>query len=122
MRNIFFGGGWYNPERDGTLEEYLTLHDGHSSFPLFRGYSQFKLLVDEGYILPEWSAIRLMWNVGRDDEHFFIDENFQLVGCDDLRHHAGRPGTFDPEEFLERKDLPPWEAHNLNRNPARKKQ
>jgi len=80
------------------------------------------MLVDEGYILPEFTSIRLMWNTGRDDEHFIVNEQFQLEGCDGLIHHAGRPGIFDPEEFLERKELPPWEAQHLNPYPEKRKQ
>ncbi len=103
-------GGCYTPERDGTLAEYLTTHDGHSAFPLFKGLEQFELLRREEWFAPRMSIIRLMWNVGRDDEHFAVIEDFQLQG---IGHgaHAGREGIHDPADVLQ--NAPPFEATNL---------
>jgi hypothetical protein len=100
----------YNPERDGTLAEYLETHDGHSCFPLFKGLGDFQLLKDEGWLEPRISIIRLMWNVGRGDEHFFVTDEFYLEGIEN-DHHGGRAGIHTPENIF--KKAPPFEAHHL---------
>ena len=113
MKPVFdTSGAAYNPERDGSLEEYLRTHDGLSAFPLFHGYAQYKMLWDEGYLVPDWSVIRLMWNVGRGDEHFFVKGEFELVGVHDIQAHAGREGIHDPREILEEGVC--FEASGLN--------
>lgn len=109
---IPFGGKpWYDPERDGSLNEYLNKHDGYISFPLFKGYEHYQLLWDEGYLEPYVSAIRVMWNIGRDDEHYLVKSELELEGLEGPRH-AGKPGVHGVRDILT-DNGPPWEAHHL---------
>jgi hypothetical protein len=114
MRDGFDFEPWYNPKMDGTLCEYLTLHNGTFSFPLFKGFEHYKMLRDGGFLIPDNSVVRLMWNVVRDDEHFQVIEEYKLRGVSYLPAHAGREGVFDPEELLEG-DCPAWEILHPNR-------
>ncbi len=106
----------YTPERDGSLEHYLQKHDGTTTTSMFYGVEHFNLLREQEWFLPGMSSIRLMWNTGRDDEYFIVDENYHLVGQSHLDAHAGREGVFRPEDLLTA-DAPPFEAHQL-RGPA----
>lgn len=108
----------YHPERDGSLAEYLELHDGWSSMPLFKGYEQYKMLWDLGYLEPHVSSIRLMWNMGREDEHFSVLGLHEIEGCSELRAHAGRAGIHDPKEVLSEENCPEFEAQTWNRKPV----
>lgn len=114
-------GPQYTPKRDGTLEKYLESHNGISSFALFKGYNHYKLLWNREYLEPNISVIRLMWNFGRDDEHFLVLGEYEIQGLSDLPAHPGREGTFDPRRLLEERDCPYWEAHNLNPRPRKRK-
>ena len=116
-RTGFTPDPWYNPERDGTLTDYFRVHDGITSTALFKGYDDFKLLWNEGYLVPNMSYIRLMWNVGREDEHFRLVSKSALEGIA-APAHAGRPGVFDPEKILS--EGPAWEAGNLRRRPKKR--
>ena len=117
MNDLFCGDPWYQPERDGTLEDYLKIHNGQFSFPLFKGYGQYKMLWDEGYLEPQISFIRLMWNIGRGDEHFIVLGEYEIEGISDLPAHAGREGVYDVRELLDSDDCPLYEAQGFNRNP-----
>ena len=105
----FYG---YDPKRDGTLAEYFKIHDGHSSFPLFRGYKMFKRLRDEAWLLPDFSTVRLMWNVGRGDEYFGVNEDYFLIGLE-ANFHSGRPGVHDPLVVLGARGAPMWEVNHI---------
>lgn len=116
MKDIFFGyGGAYNKKRDGPLEQYLETHDGISCFPLFHGYRMYQELWNKGYLLPNISVIRLMWNVGKGDEHFLVLEDKRLQGLE-ANMHSGRPGIHDPKKILKSRG-PCWEANPLSHNP-----
>ncbi|PIN91971.1 hypothetical protein COU61_01700 [Candidatus Pacearchaeota archaeon CG10_big_fil_rev_8_21_14_0_10_35_13] len=117
-QNMFFGGGQYNPKTNGPLERYLETHDGRTSFPLFKGWKHYEMLWDRGYLEPGMSVIRLMWNDGREDEHFLVMGVREIEGMSELQAHAGREGTQDPKRILSEKNCPPWEAHSLNREPT----
>ncbi|MFH1506625.1 MAG: hypothetical protein ABIE94_06610 [archaeon] len=112
MEPVFQCGGYYVPERDGPLQEYLKTHNGRSAFPLFKGYEMYETLRDEGYLAQHYSIVRLMWNIGRDDEHFLVVDDFQLEGMV-AAAHSGRDGVHDPKDILT-DDGPPWEAFQLN--------
>jgi len=118
---MFYKKIWYQPEKDGTLEEYLETHDGLSCTPLFKGYEHYQMLWDKGYFDPEIGVVRLMWNVGRDDEHFIVLGKYKIKGCNYLPAHAGRPGIHDPRKLLSEKTCPPWEAQSLNPRPKPRK-
>ncbi len=110
---------WYNPKRDGTLGDYLESHGGGSSaFPLFKDYAHFKMLWDSGYLEPDISFIRIMYNVGRFDEHYSVKGEFGLEGIP-LEYHGGKPGIHDPRILL--RNVPPWEAQHLNPEPKPRK-
>ncbi len=88
MINPFQDSYYYKLERDGSLEKYLEIHDGITSFPLFKGIEIYQKLFDEGYLVPNVSVIRLMWNIGREDEHFLVLEDGKLEGLS-LSAHSG---------------------------------
>ena len=107
----------YTPQRDGDLKTYLESRDGRVTTYVFKGFKHYKMLWDEGYLEPGISYIRLMWNVGRYDEHFLVRAEHEIEGIEDIPAHAGRPGIHDPAEVLE--EGPLFEAHFLNkRNPV----
>lgn len=108
---IFFGGGEYNPKTDGTLEEYLTTHNGRSAFPLFRGLKYFNVMKERGWLEPRWTIVRLMWNSFRGDEHFIVTEDFQLEGMEGPAH-SGREGIHAPSKIL-KMNGPRWEIQHL---------
>ena len=83
--------------------KYLKIHDGFQVHPLFEGYEQFEFLKSQNLLVPRITTIRLMWNIGRGDEHFDITEDFKLEGIL-LNAHSGRPGIHDPKEILQIKD------------------
>ena len=112
-----FSHPWYTPERDGDLKTYLESRDGRATTCVFKGFKYYKMLWDQGFLEPGISYIRLMWNVGRYDEHFTVKGLHEIEGIDDLPAHAGRSGIHDPEKVLE--EGPLFEAHYLNkRNPV----
>jgi len=113
MRNPFDREGWYKSERDGSLEKYLETYDGFSCFPLFRGIEIYNKLLEGGYLIPNYSLIRLMWNIGREDEHFLVLENRKLEGIS-LTAHSGMPGIYEAKEII-KDDGPCFEAQNLRR-------
>lgn len=100
----------YNPAHDGSLEEYFKTHDGSFAFPLFKGFDHFELLRKEGWLGPRMSIIRLMWNVGRGDEHFMVTDEFKLEGLV-AEAHSGREGIHEPAELF--KGAPPFEAQHV---------
>ena len=110
---MFFGGE-YNEERDGPLERYFETHDGFSTFPLFRGPSIYERIWNEGYIIPRFTWLRLMWNLGRDDEHFAILEDGGLEGISHAPAHAGRPGNYEYTDIIfDNPNTPCFELGNL---------
>lgn len=104
----------YNPERDGDIGRYIFNMKEDCAEPLFRGYGPFKELVRRDYVIPGGSSIRLMWNVGRDDEYFLVNSEGKLEGLVDLSAHAGRKGIFEAEEILDDPETPFWEIHGLD--------
>jgi len=105
---------WYKPERDGNLEDYLSMHDG-GSFPLFKGPLWYQRLWEGGHFVPNYSIIRIMWNVGREDEHYTVISKSELKGIE-ATVHGGKPGIFNPKELL-LENGPLWEAHHLAIQP-----
>jgi hypothetical protein len=106
----------YREERDGDLYRYLYERFEQLPLPLFRGYEDFKMLQDLGLLMPGVSYIRIMWNIGREDEHYLINENFMLEGMTGAAH-SGDEGIFDPKEKLGNKNSPEnfnWELNLPN--------
>lgn len=108
-----FGEGGFNPEQE-DLEDYLDTHDGRAAFPLFRGVDIFHVMREKGWLAPRYTIVRLMWNFGREDEHFFVTEDFQLQGIE-AAHHGGREGIHSPEEILGKSGVG-WEIQHLRRS------
>ena len=106
----------YTPEIHGKLEQYLKEHDGRICTPFFHGIEWFYKLRDKAYFIPGFSAIRLMWNIGREDEHFYIDKNYNLIGATSLPAHRGRPGKHAPEDIIT-EDGPGFEALHIAKTP-----
>jgi hypothetical protein len=74
------------------------------------------MLQDLGLLMPGVSYIRIMWNIGREDEHYLINENFMLEGMTGAAH-SGDEGIFDPKEKLGNKNSPEnfnWELNLPN--------
>ena len=107
---------WYNEKRDGKLENYLIKHDGCNSFPLFKGYRHFKMLWNRGYLIPDFSVIRIMWNIGRGDEHYLVKNEASLEGLE-VPVHFGKSGIHKVKNILNNK-CPSWEAQHLAVNPV----
>ena len=105
----------YSPERDGDLKTYLESRDGRATTYVFKGFKHYRLLWDQGFLMPGISHIRLMWNFARDDEYFTVKGKHEIEGISDLPAHAGRPGIYDPAKVLEEGLL--FEAHYLNPEP-----
>lgn len=120
MRDPFDPRAWYTARRDGPLDEYLEVYDGHNAFPLFRGYRHYKMLWDRGYFIPNFSVIRVMWNIGRDDEHFLVTGEYSVAGIW-APAHAGRDGVHDPRKLLNPRRCPPWEAQHMSLDPQPRK-
>jgi hypothetical protein len=100
----------FDPKAD-SLEEYLKIYNGRSAFPLFEGYEPYRMIWDKGLFIPDFSIIRVMWNVGRGDEHYLVSGEFELIGIED-EYHGAKPGKHDPRKILTKKS-PAWEAQHL---------
>lgn len=112
----FIDQPYYTPERDGSIAEFLSKFD-YGTFPLFRGLEQYTLLWNDGFLVPDYSVIRVMWNVGRGDEHYNVMNDGKLEGID-APAHQGNPGVHDAKDLLFRKLgrerlVMAFEAHNL---------
>jgi hypothetical protein len=108
-------GVWYDPSRDGTIEEYIE-HCRNERIPkCFRGPEQFQQLVDLGYITPNITSIRIMYCSGRGDEFYGVVDDFKLQGIE-VAVHCGKKGIHDPKELLSR-DVPHFEVDMLNPYP-----
>jgi hypothetical protein len=116
MRKRFsIWSGEYVPERDGELKTYLERQDG-GTFCLFKGYKQYKMLWDQGFLEPDITHIRLMWNIGRGDEFFGVRGLHEIEGYDNIPFHTARSGIHDPKKVLE--EGPGFEVHYFNPNPV----
>lgn len=71
MQNPFDSEGWYKPERDGSLEDYLKIHDGFFSFPLFKGVEIYERLFEMGFLSPNYSIIKVICK-NKEEEHFVV--------------------------------------------------
>ncbi len=92
---------WYKPIRDGPLDKYIQKRDGGiNCWPSFKGPEWYEKLWEEGYLLPYKTILRLMWNFGRDDEHFIVTEEGKLQGIHDISAHQGRKGVFGYRRIL----------------------
>ena len=110
-------GAAYDAKRDGSLSEYLKTHDGYMAFPLFYGLQQYHMLWDEGWIVREYSIIRIMWNVGRGDEHYLVIGRDNVKGIENDAH-GGAKGFFDMGKLLNDRDGICWEAQHLSIIPT----
>ena len=108
-------GQWYDSRRDGDLADYLREHNGSRASNLFKGFKQYRMLWQKGYLEPEVSIIRIMYDVGRGDEHYLVVGENKLKGID-VPYHPGKSGIHDPRKLLSR-GCPAWEAQSLNPHP-----
>ena len=107
-------GVWYDPSRDGTIEEYIAYCRNEMVPKCFKGHKQFQQLVDLGYVTPLITSIRIMYNIGRDDEFYGVVEDFKLEGII-LNAHSGKEGIHDPKELLSN-EIPYFEIDMINPN------
>ncbi len=114
MKDPFQPQCWYDPKKHGSLDDYLKIQlDSTGTFCLFKGVKQFNLLWDAGYIISNFTCIRLMYNLGRGDEHYCVIDKNTVSGVN-AGFHAGKPGTHEIKDILA-KDAPAFEAHPLKR-------
>jgi hypothetical protein len=104
---FFLSGGAYDFKRDGPLKKYFETHDGLNCFPLFRGFEIYDELWDEGWLCPLQSNVRVMWGLGRGDEHYGVLSKTELEGTE-LKYHSGKAGIYFPKEILSQG--PNWEV------------
>jgi len=108
-------GVWYDPSRNGTIEEYIN-HCRTERVPkCFKGPEQFQQLVDLGYITPNITSIRIMYIYSRDDEFYGVVDDFKLEGVQ-RPSHSGKEGIHNPEELL-CGDTPYFEVDMMNPHP-----
>jgi hypothetical protein len=100
----------YDPKIN-SLEEYLKVYDGSRAFPLFKGYAHYKMIWDKGLFIPDWSIIRIMFDRGRGDEHYWVTGEFEITGLEH-EYHGGKPGKHDPRKVLAG-ECSVWEAQHL---------
>jgi len=113
IQEIWGTNAGYNPERDGPIESYIKSRE-YSMHPVFKGHEPFEELWKKGYLIPRVSAIRVLWNIGREDEHFRVINDQILLGIQ-LPAHSGREGYHSPIQILNQGIL--WEAQSLAINP-----
>ncbi len=101
---------WYNPERDGNLDDYVAAHFSETAPPLFQGYSQYETLKDQEFLQPGVTGIRLMWGSMRIDESYIVTDDFKLKGLPGV--FCGKGGVHDAKDIL-KNDGPPWIASGL---------
>jgi hypothetical protein len=111
--------GWYTPEMDGDIKDYLEKHDfGH--FPIFKGFEQYKMLWERGLFTPDVSVIRLVWGSGG-GQTYLVKGLHEIDGYSEVMEaHAAMPGIHDPEKILEELiegEQVRFEAHWLAREP-----
>ena len=102
---------YYISERDGSLKDYVINQKRLGANPLFKGHGSYEQLRDGGFLVVDYSIIRLMWGDGRGDEHFQVVNEFKLEGLEG-KMHSGREGIHDYKNILN-DDAPRFEAHNL---------
>jgi hypothetical protein len=108
-------GVWYDPSRDGSIEDYVE-HCRNERIPkCFKGHEQFQQLIDLGYITPNITSIRIMYNFARGDEFYGVVDDFKLEGII-LNAHSGKKGIHDPKELLS-EDVPYFEVDMMNPSP-----
>jgi hypothetical protein len=97
----------YQKERDGKLSEYLRERCfSGGTFSLFKGMKDFNMLKNYNLFRIGITSIRVMWNIGRGDEHYMIVENngeIMLEGITGTGSHDGNPGLHKPEDILEKR-------------------
>ncbi len=111
--------GWYTPEMDGDLQTYLEGFE-YGVFPIFKGFKQYKMLWEQGFLTPEGSTIRLVWGSGG-GQTYLVKGLHEIEGIDDVMAHAAKSGIHDPEKMLEEPiegEQVRFEAHYLERNPV----
>ncbi|MFP4118472.1 MAG: hypothetical protein ACLFTH_00265 [Candidatus Woesearchaeota archaeon] len=82
-----------------TLREYLETYDGIMHIPRFKGIGHYELLVKNGYLLPDYSILRIddetgMWG------YYGILEDFNLFGLDDS-YSPGKEGVHNYRQMLD---------------------
>jgi hypothetical protein len=98
---------WYQKERDGKLSDFIEERCfGGPASALFKGIEAFNMLEEKNLLKNGHTSIRVMWNVGRGDEHYTVVEQngeIMLEGVTSTKSHDGMAGLHKPEDILERK-------------------
>jgi len=117
---IFDSKCYYQPKRDGALDDFLQVQfDSIGTYRQFKGVGQFNLLWERGYLVPQFSCIRLMYNLGRGDACYAVIDQKTLSGLD-AGFHSGEPGRHQLRYILT-KNAPPFEAHHMEEDPEKRK-
>jgi hypothetical protein len=109
MNVVHYGG-----HADGDIKQHLkNMHESGAVAPTFKGYEPFKQLWDLGFVTPQITVIRLMFNLGRGDENYSIVDEENLEGVI-LNCHSGIPGVHNTKELLTNTKAKYWEISGLN--------
>lgn len=104
----------YRGSIDGDIKKYLIeAHSNGMVCPTFKGYEPFEQLWDLGVVTPQITSIRLMFNIGRGDEHYIVADKEHLEGIV-IKAHPGQEGLHITKELLTKTKADYWEVNGLN--------
>lgn len=109
-------GAWYDPKRDGSIEDYIEYCRNEQIPKCFKGADHYQQLIDLGYVTPNITSIRIMYG-SRGDEFYGVVDDYKLVGVD-VPVHAGKTGIHDPKELLS--NIPCFEIDMINPFPEKR--
>ncbi len=91
--------------------DYLQWCEEGEAIPNFKGYTPFRILMEEGKIIPYLTTIRRM-QMGSIDPHYYVNEYGFLVGLT----HTEEETPMDPEDLLSEEKSPNgWEPFQLKK-------
>ncbi|MEK6890871.1 MAG: hypothetical protein AABX03_01915 [Nanoarchaeota archaeon] len=104
----------YSPEIRGDLEEYLREHNGMSADNLFHGPEYFFIIGEKGFIVPDWTYVRVDQSP-IPDIGYFVNSDYLLEssghGEPNMSLMGAKKGIYDPKEILKNKN---WSISHLN--------
>jgi len=103
---------WYDPSKDGTIDEYIANCKKHDIPPCFKGAKDFQKLIELDYIVPMITNIRLLYNYAKGDEFYLVTTDYQFEGVE-VNIHRGKKGIHKPDELLSG-DAPCYEVNMIN--------
>ena len=108
-------GTEYNPGRDGPLKEYIERHD-MATPAAFKGSKHYEMLWDEGFLIPNVTALRLYWSCAGDDDYFVVKNREQIKGVFRAEGLSAKLKVHNVKYVLDHGLL--FEARYMERNPV----